>query len=330
MSPSSQGKAQCLHSHWSPHAATSSTEFLHGLNFCFRWNSTRRKILTLSALSSLFFSGWPVFWLIYPARKLLEMCTALWTVTSLFCLQHIYNSVLHVLMHKIQLKKKKWLLLKPDFLIVVSGIHEKVVKSDIALSRPWSRLLSPLRWLLMLVPHGGEEGHVQGGRVSTASQKGGPSWGWTGWPLGWEHFLRNLTSTYPLYHYEIYNLKKKKVEMPSPFEGKRVLLLNKAASLCFDTPVFELLSLASRVSDIPAVGHSECGQRSREAPLPCEKSKLSVYGWLCKAQRRRTSSALGFISALYWRQTFANKEKKKKKMFWEKPLTRVLLKFLAY
>lgn len=65
--------------------------------------------------------------------------------------------------------------------------------------------------------------------------------------------------------------------MPSPFEGKRVLLLNKAASLCFDTPVFELLSLASRVSDIPAVGHSECGQRSREAPLPCEKSKLSVY-----------------------------------------------------
>lgn len=36
--------------------------------------------------------------------------------------------------------------------------------------------------------------------------------------------------------------------MPSPFEGKRVLLLYKAASLCFDTPLFELSSLAGRVS----------------------------------------------------------------------------------
>lgn len=102
--------------------------------------------------------------------------------------------------------------------------------------------------------------------------------------------------------------------MPSPFEGKRVLLLYKAASLCFDTPLFELLSLAGRVSDIPDVwGIPGVVRGSQEAPLPCVKSMLSVYGWLCKAQRGRASSALGFISALYWRQTFANKEKKKKK-----------------
>lgn len=48
-------------------------------------------------------------------------------------------------------------------------------------------------------------------------------------------------------------IKKKKVEMPSPFEGKRVLLLYKAVSLCFDSPLFELSSLAGRVSDIPDV-----------------------------------------------------------------------------
>lgn len=48
--------------------------------------------------------------------------------------------------------------------------------------------------------------------------------------------------------------------MPSPFEGERVLLSCKAASLCFDTPLFELSSLASRISAVPDTGHSVCGK----------------------------------------------------------------------
>ena len=76
-------------------------------------------------------------------------------------------------MHDIE---NKGLLLKCDFLIVVSGIQEKVVKSDIALVWPRSWLLGPLKWLLILQPYrGGEEGHVQGGRTSLANQKGNPS-----------------------------------------------------------------------------------------------------------------------------------------------------------
>lgn len=93
-----------------------------------------------------------------------------------------------------------------------------------------------------------------------------------------KNFLRNLTSIYPLTIMKSIKKKKKKVEMPSPFEGKRVLLLYKAASLCFDTPLFELSSLAGRVSDSPAVGHSVCGERSCETPSPCVESKLSVSG----------------------------------------------------
>ena len=48
--------------------------------------------------------------------------------------------------------------------------------------------------------------------------------------------------------------------MPSPFEGKGVLLLYTAESLSFDTQVFELSSLAGRVSDVPDLGHSVCGE----------------------------------------------------------------------
>lgn len=54
---------------------------------------------------------------------------------------------------------------------MVSGIHEKVVKSDIALPRPRSLLLGPLSWPLMLMPHGGEEGHVQGGESAWLTRK---------------------------------------------------------------------------------------------------------------------------------------------------------------
>lgn len=40
-----------------------------------------------------------------------------------------------------------------------------------------------------------------------------------------------------------------------------------------------------------------------------------MFGWLCKAQKYKNIFCLGFISALYWRQTFT---KKGKKRFWEK------------
>lgn len=63
--------------------------------------------------------------------------------------------------------------------------------------------------------------------------------------------------------------------MPSPFEGKRVLLLYKAASLCFDTPLFELSSLAGRVSvlmwGIPCVG-----EVPRDSFALCGKQAISV------------------------------------------------------
>lgn len=215
---------------------------------------------------------------------------------------------------------------------MVLCIHEKVVKSDIALMWPQSLLLGPLRCLLMLTPQSREERHLRKGRASIAKQKGGPSWG-TGRSLGWE---KTSWETWQVsIHLPLWNLlkkKKKKVEMPSPFEGKRVLLLYKAASLCFDTPLFELSSLAGRVSDSPAVGHSVCGERSCETPSPCVESKLSVSGWLCEAQHDRTSSGPGFISALYWRQTFTNKEKEKKNVlrettfFWQE----YYLTILAY
>lgn len=61
------------------------------------------------------------------------------------------------------------------FLIVVLCIHEKVVKSDIALMWPQSLLLGPLRCLLMLTPQSREERHLRKGRASIAKQKGGPS-----------------------------------------------------------------------------------------------------------------------------------------------------------
>lgn len=65
--------------------------------------------------------------------------------------------------------------------------------------------------------------------------------------------------------------------MPSPFEGKRVLLLYKAASLCFDPPLFELSSLAGRVSDIPDTGHSVHGKGSRRGSCALrEKQAISV------------------------------------------------------
>lgn len=87
--------------------------------------------------------------------------------------------------------------------------------------------------------------------------------------------------------------------MPSPFEGKRVLLLYKAASLCFDTPLFELSSLAGRVSDIPDTGHSVCGERSpRGSSALREKRAISVRV-IVQSSARRTASGLGFTSALY-------------------------------
>lgn len=96
------------------------------------------------------------------------------------------------------------------------------------------------------------------------------------WPLGWEHFLRNLTSIYPLYYYEIYNLKKK-VEMPSPFEGKRVLYCTKQR-LCVLIPHCLNSSLAGRVSDIPDTGHSVCGEGFPRGSEPCVKASSQCTG----------------------------------------------------
>lgn len=207
---------------------------------------------------------------------------------------------------------------KTCFLIVVSGIHEKVVKSDIALPWPRSLLLGPLRRLPMLMPHGGGEGRVQRGRACMADQKGGPSWGWTGGRLGentsWETWQVSI-------HFTIMkSIILKKSWDAFSFWGKKGALLYKAASLCFDPPLFELSSLAGRVSDIPDTVHSVRGEGFPRGSGALRESKLSVYGWLCKAQHGRASSGPGFTSALYWRQTFTNKEKKKKKrkMFWEK------------
>lgn len=91
-------------------------------------------------------------------------------------------------MHKIWLKKKKWLLLKPDFfffLIVVSGIHEKVVKSDVALVRPRSRLLGPHRWLLMLLAtRAGKKGMCREGEPARLTRKAAPAEGGQGGRLG--------------------------------------------------------------------------------------------------------------------------------------------------
>lgn len=57
---------------------------------------------------------------------------------------------------------------------MVSGIHEKVVKSDIALPWPRSLLLGPLRRLPMLMPHGGGEGRVQRGKPAWLTRKAAP------------------------------------------------------------------------------------------------------------------------------------------------------------
>lgn len=139
-----------------------------------------------------------------------------------------------------------------------------------------------------------ERNGERGSRTAQDCRKGGPSWRWTGWSLGWEeHFLRNLTSIYPLYHYEIYNQKKKKKKLRCLLllREKRVLLLYKAVSVCFDTPLFELSSLAGRVSDIPGVWGGPCVVRgpwrllcpswkaSYQCPGDCMKLSTEEHCW---------------------------------------------------
>lgn len=78
-----------------------------------------------------------------------------------------------------------------------------------------------------------------------------------------------------------------------------MLLLYEAASVYIDVPLFELSSLADRSSDVPMWDIPCAAVRGSETPLPWMESKLSVSEQLCTAQRVGTSSALGFISALY-------------------------------
>lgn len=52
----------------------------------------------------------------------------------------------------------------------------------------------------------------------------------------------------------------------------------KAASLCFDPPLFELSSLAGRVSDIPDTGHSVCGEGFPRGSEPCVKASSQCTG----------------------------------------------------
>lgn len=97
--------------------------------------------------------------------------------------------------------------------------------------------------------------------------------------------------------------------MPSPFEGKRVLLLSKAVSMCFEPHCLNS-SLAGRVSDGPDVGCSICGERSRETLALCGTQAISVRVIVqSSAQKNISWSRFYFCSLL--KTNFTNKEEKK-------------------
>lgn len=85
--------------------------------------------------------------------------------------------------------------------------------------------------------------------------------------------------------------KKKKLRCLLLLREKRVLLLYKAVSVCFDTPLFELSSLAGRVSDIPGVWGGPCVVRgpwrllcpswkaSYQCPGDCMKLSTEEHCW---------------------------------------------------
>lgn len=91
---------------------------------------------------------------------------------------------------------------------------------------------------------------------------------------------------------------------------KGCFLLYKAASSVFWYTIVWTSVLAGRVSDTPDPAVRCVGEGAFwEDPFRPRKSELAVSGQLCNAPPVRTSFGLGFISALYWRQTFTNKGK---------------------
>ena len=130
---------------------------------------------------------------------------------------------------------------------------------------------------------------------------------------GGETFLRNLTSIPPLCHYEIYHLKKSSDAFS--FWGKKgAFHCIKQRLVYLDKPLFELQSSADEGCSW-CVPERSLGSLSSRPRKKSEKPRCWVT-W--KAQHLRTSFCLGFPSALYWRQTFTKKGRKKKKRFWEK------------
>lgn len=283
-------KRHCLSFHGSSNAAIDPQISLHVLSFLFEWNRTRRKTLHPGCVCSVFLSGWPVLWLPYPARKLFEMCTAI--PSKWFSFLGLWHKMIQVRVKcRWCTEDKMWLLSGCLFWLEVVGVRWHVVGSGpgpraaVTPAAPGVASVPPSATSVSPCPGGRLQRGVAGWAPCSEqglTEKNCPSWKQEGPPGEKKCFLRNLTSTYQLYHYEMYPLKTKSLDAFSFWGKKGAFYCIKQRLMYFDIPLFELPSLADRSSDILDFGCSVCVEREGpgKAPPSALGKKRNILVWV--------------------------------------------------
>lgn len=165
------------------------------------------------------------------------------------------------------------------FLFVVSGIHDKIVKIRHCFScscsagcrgsckSPGDDACFLVSWRKLTWGRGFLCPELEQALNENMAQRK-----WTGQSRWWEeHFLRNLTSSYPFYHYEIYDLKKC-LDAFSFWGKKGAFYCIKRRLLYFGTPLFEPLSSAGG-SQIPLTRSPACWWERFLGGLSCPREE---------------------------------------------------------